>query len=182
MKSNRKWLLSPAKKSKKSLLNTPKISTRSDKKMPILDEDEGSDIYLQTEIKKEEPTPRVSESPRMSNAYVSSPRNKLQEAKNVSVICRFRPLNKKELKISTNKCVEFLDEKTLKITSKNEKMPYEFAFDRVFDDNSTQVEVFEMAAKPIINSKLSNINNNLIIRCYSRFQWNYFRLWSNLLR
>jgi len=42
----------------------------------------------------------------------------------------------------------------MRITSKNEKLPYEFSFDRVFDENSTQQEVFEVTAKPIINSKL----------------------------
>jgi len=67
-------------------------------------------------------------------------------------------MNQKELKLGTTKCVEFIDEKTLKITSKAEKSPYTFSFDRVFDESSLQKDVFEFAAKPIINSKLFYLN------------------------
>ena len=68
------------------------------------------------------------------------------------------------MKISSKLCVEFLNEKAFKISSKNEKLPYEFSFDRVFDMSSTQHEVFELAAKPIINSNLLFIKFRCIIR------------------
>jgi len=54
-------------------------------------------------------------------------------------------------------CVDFIDDKTLKITSKSEKFPYEFSFDKVFDMESKQQDVFDFAAKPIINSKIITI-------------------------
>ena len=49
--------------------------------------------------------------------------------------------------------MEFLNETSIKLTSESEKNTYNFSFDRVFDYNSTQEEVFNYSAKPIIDSK-----------------------------
>ena len=48
--------------------------------------------------------------------------------------------------------MEFIDQTSIKIQTPNVKKPFHFSFDRIFDMNSRQEEVFDVAAKPIINS------------------------------
>ena len=81
---------------------------------------------------------------------------------NVSVMCRFRPLNEKEKLQSKDLCVDFKDnqEISIKSTAENNNI-YKFSFDRIFDMNSTQKEVYDAAAKPIIDSVLEGFNGTI---------------------
>jgi kinesin family protein 5 len=58
-------------------------------------------------------------------------------------------------------CVEFTDEQQLMIKSLSENNCYKFNFDRTFDFNCTQQEVYEHAAKPIIESVLEGFNGTI---------------------
>jgi kinesin family protein 5 len=80
---------------------------------------------------------------------------------NVSVICRFRPLNEKEKNISQELCVDFVDKQQVVINSNGEHNHYRFQLDRIFDTNSNQQEVYDHAAKPIIESVLEGFNGTI---------------------
>lgn len=77
---------------------------------------------------------------------------------NVIVVTRVRPLNRKEIEMGTQICLTFNPNRkdiTLNLTPENAgAFPNQkFTFDRNFDTNSTQKEVYDIAAKPIIDSK-----------------------------
>ena len=82
-----------------------------------------------------------------------------QSTANIRVVCRFRPLNQKEKNLSQNLCVDFLDNQSCSIKSsvlyniiKAENKLYKFNFDRIFDVNCNQQEVYENSVKTIIDS------------------------------
>ncbi|OMJ87533.1 hypothetical protein SteCoe_10708 [Stentor coeruleus] len=87
------------------------------------------------------------------------------EAKgNVTVVCRFRPLNQKEKDMNDKPCVDFgSDGKTVVVKSQYENQgPQTFNFDIVFNPDSTQNSVYEGAAKPIVNSVLEGFNGTVL--------------------
>ena len=83
---------------------------------------------------------------------------------NVTVVCRFRPLNHKEKEMNDKMCVEFCsDLKTVAVKSQYEGMgPINFNFDRVFAPDSFQMDVYEVAAKPIVESVLEGFNGTVL--------------------
>lgn len=64
--------------------------------------------------------------------------------------------------IASEVCIDFLDQLTVNIKSTAENNNYKFSFDRSFDSNSTQSDIYEFAARPLIDSRIINI----IIRCF----------------
>lgn len=86
---------------------------------------------------------------------------------NVMVVCRARPLNNKELDKGAKCCLEFhKDQKNIAINMATEggSSPYgsnRFQFDHVFDMKSTQKEVYDVAARPIIDSVLDGFNGTI---------------------
>ncbi len=50
--------------------------------------------------------------------------------------------------------INFIDEKTVGINSTMEKKNYKFNFDRAFDCDTTQIQIFEYLAQPILDSKI----------------------------
>ncbi|OMJ83119.1 hypothetical protein SteCoe_16040 [Stentor coeruleus] len=82
---------------------------------------------------------------------------------NILVICRFRPLNEKELEISEDLCVEYNeDHKNLKIISQYEYgEPLKFGFDHIFDHNSKQVDVYNVSSKPIVEAVMQGFNGTV---------------------
>ena len=100
-------------------------------------------------------------------------------ADNVRVICRVRPMNEKEQEqLAFNDlwgrqvCTEFNsnDNKSIKVYTPMEKLerdkePFDkhiFSFDYVFSPNSTQVEVYNIAALPTINGVLEGFNGCIL--------------------
>jgi kinesin family protein 5 len=83
---------------------------------------------------------------------------------NVNVVCRFRPLNQKEKDMNEKPCVDFgSDGKTVIVKSQYETMgPQTFNFDRVFNPDSIQNEVYEVAARPIVDSVLEGFNGTVL--------------------
>lgn len=56
-----------------------------------------------------------------------------------------------------------------------------FMFDRVFDPVTSQKEIYDVAAKSIIDSTyLMGVLN--FIRCIGGIQWNYLCIWVDILR
>lgn len=51
--------------------------------------------------------------------------------------------------------VDFIDDKTVCINSTMEKNNHKFTFDKSFNPDSSQSEIFEFVAKPILNSIIS---------------------------
>jgi hypothetical protein len=77
---------------------------------------------------------------------------------NVIVVTRVRPLNRKEIEMGTNICLDFHPNRkdiTLNLSQEGQGAfgSNKFNFDRIFDVNSTQKEIYDIAAKPIIESK-----------------------------
>lgn len=74
---------------------------------------------------------------------------------NVKVVCRVRPQNAMELAQGGNSCVR-LNETNIEVHL--EEGTHTFSFDRIFGPDSTQHEVFEYCAIPLINDVLQGYN------------------------
>jgi len=82
------------------------------------------------------------------------------------VVCRFRPLNKKEKEMGSKACTDFHADKkgvTINLSPENAGAfaSNKFNFDRIFDMDSCQKEVYDLAAKPIIDSVLEGFNGTI---------------------
>lgn len=82
---------------------------------------------------------------------------------NVKVVCRFRPLNQKEKEISMQICVEFSsDNKTVLVKSAAQNDdPLKFNFDYVFNPDSSQKAVYDIAAKPTVEAVMQGFNGTV---------------------
>lgn len=82
---------------------------------------------------------------------------------NVNVLCRFRPLNDKELKTSNNISVRFAEDFQTVVLANNENLgPQRYTYDRVFPPDSTQDQVYEHAAKPIVEAVMQGFNGTVL--------------------
>ena len=97
---------------------------------------------------------------------------------NMKVVVRVRPESEAELQSSCQTVVKVLDEHVIVFDAKEDKLPQferhegrrrrpllsrkpkdlHFAFDRIFDETSTQLEVFEHTTKSILDGLLDGIN------------------------
>ena len=70
-----------------------------------------------------------------------------------------RPLNAKEIAKGSKCCLDFnKDGKQIAINMEGTQQQNKFEFDAVFDTNSTQKEVYDTSARPIIDSVLDGFN------------------------
>lgn len=74
---------------------------------------------------------------------------------NVKVVCRVRPENQKEINSGMKTCIR-ADATNLEVFSDDGQ--HAFSFDRVFGPNTTQKEIFEEAAMPLIKDVLEGYN------------------------
>lgn len=79
---------------------------------------------------------------------------------------RVRPFNNKEIEMGVQKCLEFAPNRkditlNMSVEAGNALTSQKFTFDRVFDQESNQKEVYELAAKPIIESVLDGFNGTI---------------------
>jgi kinesin family protein 5 len=82
---------------------------------------------------------------------------------NVHVLCRFRPLNEKELRSSNNISVRFMDDFQTVVLANNENLgPQRYTFDRVFSPEASQDEVYEHAASPIVEAIMQGFNGTIL--------------------
>lgn len=86
-----------------------------------------------------------------------------QTSGNVRVVVRFRPLNEKEKVMGQSTIHELYDNKTVVIKEqRNDKTEaHNFNFDRTFDMNSTQEEVYLYSAKPVVDGVLEGFNGTV---------------------
>ena len=87
-------------------------------------------------------------------------------AGNVMVVCRARPLNNKEIDKGAKCCLEFAKDKkniAINMTSATSAAigQNRFVFDHVFDMKSIQKDVYDIAARPIIDSVLDGFNGTI---------------------
>ena len=99
---------------------------------------------------------------------------------NIRVMCRFRPQNSRELKEGGEIVVDFPDPATVNVLSK--EYPGMFSFDRIFDWEATQEQVYNHAAKAIIDGESFDVRNRRLTtcRCHERIQRHDFRLWTGI--
>jgi kinesin family protein 5 len=81
---------------------------------------------------------------------------------NILVICRFRPLSVSEIEYSPDTVYSLEeDHKTVKMMSQYETEPQKFTFDYIFESDSSQLEVYEYAAKPIVDAVMQGFNGTV---------------------
>lgn len=83
---------------------------------------------------------------------------------NIRVICRFRPVNKRELAEGGGLApqLSFPDEKSVEVAAWNGRQPNTFNFDRVFSDPKTrQQDVYDLAAFQSINDVIKGYNSTI---------------------
>ena len=79
----------------------------------------------------------------------------------IRVICRLRPENSIEKESGSSPCVNFTDTTiSIKLSDRGEES-HEFTFDRVFSSETSQTEVFEHAAKPVVQGVLDGYNGTI---------------------
>lgn len=86
---------------------------------------------------------------------------------NVKVYCRFRPLNQRELSTTDNTlCVTFKNEKTCAVMGTNpvtgNNEPIDWTYDRTFDPNTSQKDVYDECVLPVIDSVLEGFNGTIM--------------------
>ena len=74
---------------------------------------------------------------------------------NIRVICRVRPLNKKEIDLGGEQCVTFPKPNVIALQGAY------YPFDKVFEPDSTQYDVYDITAKPIIKDVLNGFNGTI---------------------
>lgn len=93
----------------------------------------------------------------------STPGGASSDPASIRVVARFRPLNKKEIKRGSKFCVEVDPARTDLVKLRTlDGGAHDFHFDRVFGTKSSQQEVYEDAAKPIIADVLQGYNGCLL--------------------
>jgi len=99
------------------------------------------------------------------DSYSSSgKKKKSKKREHIRVVCRFRPVNQQETENNGKICVEFQpDMKTVSLTPNDAGATAStFQFDRVFDLNSTQQEVYDDVGPNIVDSILDGYNAAII--------------------
>ncbi|KYQ89437.1 kinesin family member 3 [Tieghemostelium lacteum] len=84
-----------------------------------------------------------------------------QQSASIRVVCRFRPQNKIELAQGGCSVVNIPDNQTVQI--KGAENNHTFTFDRVYSDRATQKDVYEDAAKPVIEDICSGYNGTIFV-------------------
>ena len=79
------------------------------------------------------------------------------------VYCRFRPMNKKESEFSKEQISQMTSKNILDINTSKEKNIFSFNFDYIFDQNSTQQDIYDNCAKTSVENFLLGYNSAIII-------------------
>ena len=111
--------------------------------------------------------PSAASTPAKSLQPPTSVKNADGSGGNVRVFCRFRPLNSRELSTTENElCVTFKNETTCCVMGTNQKTgqvePIPYTFDHTFDTSARQVDVYNTAVMPIIESVLEGFNGTIL--------------------
>ena len=103
----------------------------------------------------------------------------MSKSANVKVYCRIRPENEKEIESGMKICITPSSDNSVKIltesvgvdtgkdSSKNKSENFQtFTFDGIFPPETEQEKIFNIVAKPLINSALEGINGTIF--CYGQ--------------
>ena len=91
-----------------------------------------------------------------SNRTVQNQNNKLERVK---VYIRIRPFNDDELKIGGETPFKSIDTKNNVLSIKTDFFTKVYAYDGIYDEKSTQEQIFNISAKPVIDVKIKNLYN-----------------------
>ena len=91
-----------------------------------------------------------------SNKTVQNQNNKLERVK---VYIRIRPFNDDELKIGGETPFKSIDTKNNVLSIKTDFFTKVYAYDGIYDEKSTQEQIFNISAKPVIDVKIKNFYN-----------------------
>jgi kinesin family member 5 len=78
---------------------------------------------------------------------------------NIRVVCRFRPENKREIQEGSTIAFQFPEDRTSVISQSADSAP--FQFDRVFEANASQTDVFVDSAKNIVDDIMKGYNGTI---------------------
>lgn len=78
---------------------------------------------------------------------------------NVKVICRFRPLNEKEIQMNSEMCINFENDSKTVILKSDPQL--RFTYDYVFTPFALQSEVYDISASPIISAVMHGFNGTV---------------------
>ena len=91
-----------------------------------------------------------------SNRTVQNQNNKFERVK---VYIRIRPFNDDELKIGGEIPFKSIDTKNNVLSIKTDFFTKVYAYDGIYDEKSTQEQIFNISAKPVIDVKIKNLFN-----------------------
>ncbi|KAJ1551783.1 hypothetical protein HK096_010041, partial [Nowakowskiella sp. JEL0078] len=84
----------------------------------------------------------------------------IEGGNNIRVVCRFRPQNSREIKEKGEIVVSFDDDRTtVKLESK--EYPGVFAFDKIFEWNQSQADIFDYAAAAVVDDVMKGYNGTI---------------------
>jgi hypothetical protein len=79
----------------------------------------------------------------------------------VKVVVRARPMNSTEKAANYAKIVQIKDSQVILHNPKEPDDPKSFTFDLVYDDNSTQRQVYDEVAYPLVESVMEGFNGTI---------------------
>lgn len=79
----------------------------------------------------------------------------MAESVTIKVMCRFRPLNSKELARQDKFLPKFISDEQIKLDGKT------YTFDRIFNETTQQETVYKYAAQPIVKDVLTGFNGTI---------------------
>ena len=86
-----------------------------------------------------------------------------ENATNVRVVCRFRPMNQLEKDMRGECCVE-LNDQNITLNDKNTDnsiTTHKFAFDKCIPTDTSQEEVFKLIAEPMLQHSMKGFNGTI---------------------
>jgi Microtubule binding len=95
------------------------------------------------------PPPPLPPAPPPQLLPLPPPQTLRAQGGDVRVVCRVRPANAKELALGSGRCVNTPAHDRIEAVA-GDRRPETFTFDRVFDEASSQADVFENVARPIV--------------------------------
>ncbi len=82
---------------------------------------------------------------------IKSGNNQGNKSERVKVYVRIRPFNEDELKIGGETPFKSIDKKNNVLSIKNDFFTKVYAYDGIYDSKSTQDQIFNISAKPVID-------------------------------
>jgi kinesin family protein 5 len=116
---------------------------------------------VQSQASSGSPSRDVQNNGRAGYAYDPRSRQKKPGAENVTVCCRIRPQSQQEEEHGGEECITAQDGNTVIVNSRVGHSESEFYYDSVFGSYAAQAEVYDGAAKPIVDSVLEGFNGTV---------------------